>query len=62
MQKSCLDVSEDGHVFLRPKTVVQTQKGSDEAKQCQGVATYLGRQFARIDDRVTLFASLGVRP
>ena len=62
MQKRCLDVSENGRVSLRPRTVAQTMKGSDEAKQCQRVALYLGRHFARIDDRATLFASLGVRP
>ena len=62
MQKGCLDVSEDGRVSLRPNSVVRTVKGSDEAKQCQSVALYLGRHFARVDDRATLFASLGVRP
>ena len=62
MQKGCLDVLKDGRVCLRPKTVVQTVGGSDKAKQCQRVALYLGRHFARIDDRATLFANLGVRP
>lgn len=60
--ESCLDVSENGALSIRPKTVRRAINGTDENRECQRVAKYLGRQFARISDRVTIYASLGVRP
>ena len=58
----CLDVSDKGALSIRRKTVKKTISGTDENRECQRVAKYLGRQFARISDRATVYASLGVRP
>ncbi|WP_054463607.1 three component ABC system middle component [Phaeobacter sp. 11ANDIMAR09] len=61
-QKDCLKVSDDGRIELVPRTVTKTVKGTAEAKEIQNVAKYLGKQFARISDRTTIFSTLGVRP
>lgn len=58
----CIDVNDQGALSLRPKTVRKTVSGTDETRECQQVAKYLGRQFARVSDRATIYASLGVRP
>lgn len=58
----CIEPTTDGKVKLGIATVRKTISGTDESKSCQNVARYLGRQFARISDRVTIFATLGVRP
>lgn len=62
MQKECIAVDADGHLSLFPRTVTKAIKGTPEGKECQNVAKYLGKQFARISDRVTIFSTLGVRP
>ncbi|WP_274541244.1 three component ABC system middle component [Methylosinus trichosporium] len=36
--------------------------GSEETQSIQKVAKYLGKEFARIGDRVTIYATMGVRP
>ncbi|MBO9399144.1 hypothetical protein J7400_20910 [Shimia sp. R9_2] len=60
--KGCLDVSEFGTLMIRPRSVRKAVSGTEENRECQRVAKYLGRQFARISDRATIYASLGVRP
>ena len=62
MQKGCITVSDDGRLALVPRTVTRTIKGTAEGKECQNVAKYLGKQFARVFDRATIFSTLGVRP
>jgi hypothetical protein len=42
--------------------VLKTVSGSEESKACQRVAAYLGKQFALIGDRGTIYSTLGVRP
>ena len=58
----CLEVSADGLLNLKADKVRKSINGTDETKGCQNAAKYLGRQFARISDRVTIYASMGVRP
>lgn len=43
-------------------SVKKVIKGSNEVKECQNVARSLGKKFAVIDDRATIYTSLGVRP
>ena len=61
-QLGCLRVTEDGGVTIKEKTIKKSIQGTDDNRECQKVARYLGRQFARISDRATIYASLGVRP
>ena len=58
----CLQISDAGSLSLVVDSVRKSVKGTDESRDCQKVAKYIGRQFARISDRATIYASLGVRP
>lgn len=62
MERGCINIAEDGRVRTVPKTVRKTIKGTDETISCQKVARMIGREFARIADRVTIFTTFGVRP
>lgn len=61
MQLNTLDVQSDGR-FLPGKGVRKTISGTSESVACQRAAIYLGKQFARIGDRATVYSSLGIRP
>lgn len=58
----CLVVNDKGGLSINANTIKKRINGTDENRECQLVAKYLGRQFARISDRATIYASLGVRP
>lgn len=62
MQVGALSVNEDGRLLPGPARVVATVSGSDETKACQRVSAYLGKQFALIGDRGTIYTTLGIRP
>ena len=62
MQHEALSVDDGGRLLPGPAKVVATVNGSDETKACQRVAAYLGKQFALIGDRGTIYTTLGVRP
>ncbi|WP_082171880.1 three component ABC system middle component [Methylobacterium indicum] len=56
-----LSVSDEGS--LLPGTGVRKSiKGSEEMVACQRVAAFLGKEFGRIGDRSTIYATLGLRP
>lgn len=62
MERGCFIVAEDGRLQTVDKKVRKTVSGTDESIACQRVARFVGREFARIGDRVTIYSSLGVRP
>lgn len=62
MERGCLTVSEDGRIPAVPNKVRKTIKGTDETVSCQRVARIVGREFARIADRVTVYTTFGIRP
>ena len=62
MERGCFIVAEDGRLQTVDKKVRKTISGTDESIACQRVARFVGREFARIGDRVTIYSSLGVRP
>jgi hypothetical protein len=62
MERGCISVNSDGRLQTGPGTVRKTVTGTDETKSCQRVARIIGKQFARIADRVTVYRSFGVRP
>lgn len=62
MERGCFTVTEDGRFKTMDKRVRKTVKGTAESVACQKVARFLGREFARVGDRVTIYTSLGVRP
>lgn len=62
MQLGSISVENDGRLKLIPAGIRKTPSGTPETISCQRVARYLGREFARIGDRSTVYMSLGVRP
>lgn len=62
MYCDALAVSMDGRLLPGPAGVRKSINGSDESKACQRVAAFLGKEFARIGDRGTIYTTLGVRP
>jgi hypothetical protein len=62
MQLGCFEVSERGHLKIRPRAIQSAVRGSNESIECQKAAQIVGRQFGRIADRVTIYTLFGVRP
>ncbi|WP_417799039.1 MULTISPECIES: three component ABC system middle component [Rhodospirillales] len=62
MERGCIRVSDDGSIRTVPKMVRKKVDGTDETISCQKVAKIIGREFARIDDRSTVYTTLGIRP
>ncbi len=62
MERGCFVVTEDGRLRSVDKKVRKTISGTDESISCQRVARFIGREFARVGDRGTIYTSLGVRP
>jgi hypothetical protein len=62
MERSLFYVTDDGRLKLSKKTVRKRIDGSIESIEIQKVAKILGKGFARIGDRVTIYSSFGVRP
>ena len=62
MESGCFVVTADGRLLTVDKAGRKTISGTDESIACQRVARFVGREFARIGDRGTIYSSLGVRP
>jgi hypothetical protein len=62
MELGCITVSDDGRIQTVNGTVRKTISGTDETVSCQKVARIIGKEFARIADRATVYTTFGVRP
>lgn len=62
MERGCINVTEDGRLRTIPGMVRKSDVGTPESVSCMRVARFVGKEFARIDDRVTVYTVLGVRP
>lgn len=62
MERGCISVTDDGRLQTIPAKVRKSVTGTDETKSCQRVARFVGREFALIADRVTVYTSFGVHP
>ncbi len=62
MERGCISVADDGRLLTVPDKVRKTVIGTDESISCQRVARFVGLEFARIADRVTVYTTFGVRP
>lgn len=60
--KGCIDVTADGCISVLPRKVSPKSLPSADAEACRSAATVVGRDFARISDRVTIYTSLSIRP
>jgi hypothetical protein len=61
MERGCIAVM-DGRIQTVRDKVRKTVNGTDETISCQKVARIVGREFARIADRVTVYTTFGIRP
>lgn len=62
LERGCFIVSQDGRLKTIPKTVRKSVTGTSESISCQRVARTVGKEFARIADRVTVYTTFGIRP
>ncbi|WP_447985730.1 three component ABC system middle component [Nitrospira sp. Nam74] len=62
MERKCISLGDNGRLRAVPNKVRKSVVGTDETKSCQRVARFLGKEFARIADRVTVYTTFGVRP
>lgn len=62
MERGCIAITDDGRIQTLPNKVRKTVTGTDETISCQKVARIVGREFARIADRVTVYTTFGIRP
>ncbi len=62
MERGCISVADDGRLQTVPDKVRKSVTGTDESKSCQRAARFVGKEFARIADRVTVYTTFGVRP
>jgi hypothetical protein len=61
MHLNTMSVEPDGRLLSRDG-VRKAIQGTEETMACQRVAAFLGKEFARIGDRSTIFTALGIRP
>ncbi|PLT18961.1 MULTISPECIES: three component ABC system middle component [Ralstonia] len=59
---NCIEVTDAGSISLGPKKVSMRKLATPDAERCRSTAATIGRQFAQINDRVTIYTSLGIRP
>lgn len=62
MQLGVFKVDPGGRLKSDPHGVRKTPTGTTESIDCQRAARYLGKEFARVGDRITIYTTLGVRP
>ncbi|MES1937718.1 three component ABC system middle component [Salinisphaera hydrothermalis] len=62
MERGCITIADNGRIQTVPKTVRKAVNGTDETVSCQKVARIVGREFARIADRATIYTTFGIRP
>lgn len=62
MQLGAINVSPDGRISSTPGCIRKQLAGTAESQACQQAAQILGKKFAAIGDRVTIYTTFGVRP
>lgn len=62
MQLGVFQVDAEGRLKANLSGVRKSLTGTVETVACQRVARFLGKEFARVGDRATLYTTLGVRP
>jgi hypothetical protein len=57
-----ITVDDAGAIALQGENVRKSLIGSQDTKDCQTVARSLGRKLAVLNDRITIYTTLGIRP
>ncbi|AZC17942.1 three component ABC system middle component [Pseudomonas sp. CMR5c] len=62
MERGCITIVDDGRIQTVSKKVRKSVDGTAETVGCQKVARIVGKEFARIADRATVYTTFGIRP
>lgn len=62
MHLNGLKVQPDGRLLAIPSGFRKSFTGTHESVDCQRAARFVGREFARVGDRVTIYTTLSIRP
>jgi hypothetical protein len=62
MERGGIVFSEVGRIQTIEKKVRKSITGTDETVACQKTARIMGKEFARIADRATIYTTFGIRP
>ncbi len=62
MQLNAVVVESDGRISTAPGCIRSFIAETDESQACYRAAQILGKKFATIGDRVTIYTIFGVRP
>jgi hypothetical protein len=62
MQAGAINVNADGRIAVTRGALRKQLFGTAESQACQQAAQILGRKFAAVGDRVTIYTTFGVRP
>jgi len=62
IQLQSFEVTSQGRLRMRHKGIRKKIEGSRESIDCQRSAKIVGRNFAKIGDRVTIYTAMGIRP
>jgi hypothetical protein len=62
MQMGVLNVQPNGHLTVTSQGVRKSISGTDESKDAQRVAAFLGKQFAHIGHSSTIYTTMSIRP
>jgi hypothetical protein len=62
MQLQSFEVTIQGRFRMLKKGVRKKIDGTSESIECQKVARIVGKNFAQINDRVTIYTIFGIRP
>ena len=59
---NAITVDDCGAIAVRDGSIKKAINGSQDTKDCQTVSHSLGIKLARINDRATIYTTLGIRP
>lgn len=62
MERGCILVADGGRLQSVAGKVRKSVTGTDETQSCQRAARFIGKEFACIADRATIYTTFGVRP
>lgn len=62
MERGCISVTDDGRIQTIGYKIKKAVTGTDETIACQRTARFVGKEFASIVDRVTIYTAFGIRP
>lgn len=62
MKCNSIQVDGNGSLILNEDGIRKTISGSQDTQDCQRAAILIGKKFGKINDKVTIYTSLGVKP